>query len=90
MKERVSCLWSNRTLYVHLNMIEPNTGQALTALNAEGAQAFTAERVLRTRSGIVFRAVVAVVLTTLGIWMFVLTAHGITRASLLWVYYVTL
>ena len=39
---------------------------------------------------IVFRAVVAVVLTTLGIWMFVLTAHGITRASLLWVYYVTL
>jgi hypothetical protein len=90
MKERVSCLWSNRTLYVHLNTIEPNTGQALTALNPEAAQAFTAERVLRTRPGIVFRAVVAVVLTTLGIWMFVLTAHGITRASLLWVYYVTL
>ena len=58
------------------------------ALNPEAAQAFTAERVLRTRPGIVFRAVVAVVLTTLGIWMFVLTAHGITRASLLWVYYV--
>ena len=40
MKERVSCLWSNRTLYVHLNTIEPNTGQALTALNPEAAQAF--------------------------------------------------
>ena len=38
-------------------------------------------------AGIVTRAVVALVLTILGIWMFVLTAHGITRGSLLWVHY---
>jgi transposase-like protein len=38
-------------------MIEPKNGQTLTALNPEGAQGFTAERVLRTRPR-TYRAIV--------------------------------
>lgn len=38
-------------------MIEPNNGQAPTALNPEAAQRFTAERILRTRPK-TYRAVV--------------------------------
>jgi hypothetical protein len=39
----------NPTLSVRLNMREPNNGQAMTLQNAEAAQGFTAERVLRRR-----------------------------------------
>ena len=51
------CVCDETSVSVRLNMAEQNNGQALSALNPEAVQGFTAERVLRTRPK-TYRAIV--------------------------------